>query len=150
MYYVTEIRWGTSSTRRERGRGSRRCRRTTRRRTSRSSGDCSTRPSRSRYPTTVPLCVGGKHSKSSEISSTWCFIRSETWVGLTLILGVPLSAQFCLGWRILAEAAWQLGNMVEHPNPSQQNPGLKPDESPWQCPTSRGSAGWMVFLSTVT
>ena len=67
--------------------------------------------------------------------------------GLTLDLGVPLSAQFCLGWRILA--ARQHGG-TSYPNPSQQNPGLKPDESPWQCPTSRGSAGWMVFLSTVT
>ena len=29
---------------------------------------------------------------------TGWFIRPKTWVGLTWTLGVPLSAQFCLGW----------------------------------------------------
>ena len=62
---MTEIRWGTSVTRRERARGSRRCRRMIRRRTSNSSDDCSTSPSRSQYQITVPPCAGGKHGKSS-------------------------------------------------------------------------------------
>ena len=30
----------------------------------------------------------------------------------------------------MAEAAGQLGKMVEHPNPSQSNPGLRADETP--------------------
>ena len=40
-------------------------------------------------------------------------------------MGVPLSAK-----GNLAEADGQLDNMVEHPNPSQPNPGLSANESP--------------------
>ena len=41
---------------------------------------------------------------------------------------VPNSAWANVG--IVAEAARQLGNMVEHPNQSQQNPGLRADGTP--------------------
>ena len=40
----------------------------------------------------------------------------------------PLSAQFFSGRQ--AELAEQLGNMVEYPNLSQPNQGLKPDGTP--------------------
>ena len=64
------------------------------------------------------------------ILNTGLFICSETWVGLTWILGVPLSANSAWAGGNLAEAAGQLGNRVEHQNPSQHNQGLREDETP--------------------
>ena len=60
-------------------------------------------------------CVGG-------------LIWSETWVGLTCILGFPL---YVSAWADgnLVEAAGQLGQTVEHPNPGQANLGARADEA---------------------
>ena len=63
----------------------------------------------------------------SSATSTLSTLYIGLQVVLTLILVILLSA-----WAEgnLAEAALQLGKMVEHPNQSQPNPGLRADESP--------------------
>ena len=48
--------------------------------------------------------------------TTGCPNWLETWVGLTLILAVPLSAQFCLERQEFGRIGWAAGNMVDHPN----------------------------------
>ena len=65
------------------------------------------------------------------LSTRW-FICPKTWVGLTLIFVVPPSAQIWLGCWEFGRSGWAagLGKMVEHPNQSQPNPGLRADESP--------------------
>ena len=45
---------------------------------------------------------------TNKLYCTGCFIWSETWVGLTKILGVPLSAQFCLGCWQLGGSSWAI------------------------------------------
>ena len=53
----------------------------------------------------------------------------DTWVGLTLILDVPWI--HCQPNSVWVESAGQLSNLVDHPNPSQPNSGLRADETPF-------------------
>ena len=50
------------------------------------------------------------------------------WVGLTWILSVPLSAQFCLGGWEFGRSSW--ARWVAHPNQRQPNPGPRTHGTP--------------------
>ena len=65
---------------------------------------------------------------SSVVPYTGCLVWSETWVGLTLVLHIPLSAWASGNW---AELARHLCKLVDHLNQSQPNLGLRPDRTPY-------------------
>ena len=70
-------------------------------------------------------CIGYRHCSKRKRTCTGWGISSETWVWLTLIVGVPLSDPIlCLLKFVWANGNWaelagQQGNMVDHPNQSQ-------------------------------
>ena len=65
--------------------------------------------SQCRVPLRTNICLYTSSGLTSGLHCTGYANCSFPWDGFTLILSVPLSAQFCLGWWDLGRSSWAAG-----------------------------------------